>query len=217
MIAPYPTCTRPALTRLGPEKTWGQDLWVLQDPILEDSSAEDTDNGFEIEVRLVWLRRTRLRGTIKSNLRRNQSLKRSQDAWKAFPDFYLKPGSERNLYFLAQNTRKKKPFPGSRPLWTHRLHADWPWQESTAWQTNTKSAWSWQLHNTESLAWSWRHRATPGTKLLIQDLPWKLHKLQCRARIQGFLATGLAPVAKPVNLIKERLRKARKATSWLSG
>lgn len=121
------------------------------------------------------------------------------------------------LVIFGPKYLEKKPFPGSRPLWTRRLHADWPWQESMAWQTNTKSAWSWQLHNTESLAWSWWHRATPGTKLLIQDLPWKLHKLQCRARIQGFLATGLAPVAKPVNLISERLRKARKATSWLGG
>lgn len=168
-----------ALTRPDPEETWGQDLWVLQAPILEDSSAEDIDNGFETEVRSECLRRTRLRGTINSNLRRNQSLKRSQDARLLSQAWIWE-----KLVFLIQITRKKT----------------FPWQQAsvnpqiTRWLTltrihglaNKQSAWSWQLHNTESLAWSWRHRATPGTKLLIQDLPWKLHKAAAWSKNTGF-------------------------------
>lgn len=199
-----------ALTRPGPEEAWGQDLWVLQAPILEDSSAEEIDNAFETEVRSECLRRTRLRGTIKSNLRRNQSLKRSQDArllsqawiWEKF-------------VFLIQITWKK-PFPGSRPLCTRRLHSDWPWQESMAWQTNnqpgpgssiTLSPWHGVGNTVPHLGLSFWFRTCHGS----------CTKLQCGARIQGFLATGLAPVAKPVNLISERLRKAKKATGWLRG
>lgn len=100
------------------------------------------------------------------------------------PDSYLRPGSERNLYFWFK-------LPGKKTF---------PWQQAsvnpqiTRWLTltrihglaNKQSAWSWQLHNTESLAWSWRHRATPGTKLLIQDLPWKLHKAAAWSKNTGF-------------------------------
>lgn len=131
------------------------------------------------------------------------------------PDSYLRPGSERNLYFWFK-LPGKKPFPGSRPLWTRRLHADWPWQEFMAWQTNnqpgpgssiTLSPWHGVGDTGPHLGLSFWFRTCHGS----------CTKLQRGARIQGFLATGLAPVAKSVNLISERLRKARKATGWLRG
>lgn len=135
----------------------------------------------------MWLRRTRLQGTLNQILRRSQSLNRTQESCRTFffPDSYPRPGSEKNFWPTLPGKGLSLVAGLCEPTDCTLTGLDknpWPGKQILSWSDPDSSI--------RPSSWHGFGDTMPhlGLTFCFRAYHWKLHKSQYIARIQGFLA-----------------------------